>query len=77
MGDGEKSRRALDETIALATSILVGYLAGFLLVAFHPKRQALHDLLAKTVVTLKFRAAAGEMALAVRNTTGIDLSRHR
>jgi uncharacterized RDD family membrane protein YckC len=36
--------------IALATIILVGYLAGFLLVAFHPKRQAVHDLLAKTVV---------------------------
>jgi uncharacterized RDD family membrane protein YckC/tRNA A-37 threonylcarbamoyl transferase component Bud32 len=63
--------------IALATTILVGYLAGFLLVAFHPKRQALHDLLAKTVVYIKARAPAGEMALAVRTTTGISLSRHR
>jgi len=63
--------------IALATTILVGYLAGFLLVAFHPKRQALHDLLAKTVVYIKSRAPAGEMALAVKTTTGISLSRHR
>jgi uncharacterized RDD family membrane protein YckC len=63
--------------IALATIILVGYLAGFLLVAFHPKRQALHDLLAKTVVYIKSRAPAGEMALAVKTTTGISLSRHR
>jgi len=63
--------------IALATGILVGYLAGFLLVAFHPKRQALHDLLAKTVVTIKSRAPAGEMVEVVRNTTGISLSRHR
>ena len=63
--------------ITLATIILVGYLAGFLLVAFHPKRQALHDLLAKTVVYIKSRAPAGEMVEAVRNTTGISLSRHR
>jgi uncharacterized RDD family membrane protein YckC len=62
--------------IALATAILVGYLAGFLLVAFHPKRQALHDLLAKTLVFIKSRAPAGEMVQAVRNTTA-GLSRHR
>jgi uncharacterized RDD family membrane protein YckC len=60
----------------LATVILVGYLAGFLLVAFHPKRQALHDLLAKTLVYIKSRAPAGEMVEVVK-TTGISLSRHR
>jgi hypothetical protein len=34
-------------------------------------------LLAKTVVYIKSRAPAGEMALAVKTTTGISLSRHR
>jgi uncharacterized RDD family membrane protein YckC len=63
--------------VALATIILVGYMAGFLLVAFHPKRQAVHDLLAKTVVTIKSRAPAGEMVAAVRTTAAIGLSRHR
>ena len=63
--------------IAVATILLVGYLAGFLLVAFHPKRQAVHDLLARTVVYFKSRAPAGEVVEAVRSTTGIGLSRHR
>ncbi len=63
--------------IGLATAILVGYLAGFLLVAFHPKRQAVHDLVAKTVVYLKSRAPAGEMVEAVRATAAMSLSRHR
>ncbi len=63
--------------ITVATAILVGYLAGFLLVAFHPKRQAVHDLVAKTLVYFKSRAPAGEVANAVRSTTGISLSRHR
>jgi uncharacterized RDD family membrane protein YckC len=63
--------------ISIATAILVGYLAGFLLVAFHPKRQAVHDLLAKTLVYFKSRAPAGEVANVVRTTTGISLSRHR
>jgi len=63
--------------ITLATSILVGYMAGFLLVAFHPKRQALHDILAKTLVYIKTRAPAGGMVEAVKSTTGISLSRHR
>ncbi len=63
--------------IALATAILVGYLAGFLLVAFHPRRQALHDLLAKTLVYIKSRAPADEMVEVVKSTTGISLSRHR
>jgi uncharacterized RDD family membrane protein YckC len=63
--------------IALATLILVGYLAGFLLVAFHPKRQALHDILAKTLVFIKSRAPAGDVVEAVRTTAAISLSRHR
>lgn len=63
--------------IGLATAILVGYLAGFLLVAFHPKRQAVHDLLAKTLVYFKSRAPAGEMVEAVRSTASMTLSRHR
>ncbi len=63
--------------IALATAILVGYLAGFLLVAFHPKRQALHDLIAKTLVYFKSRAPAGEMVEVVRSTASTTLSRHR
>jgi uncharacterized RDD family membrane protein YckC len=63
--------------IIVATAVLVGYLAGFLLVAFHPKRQALHDITAKTLVYFKSRAPAGEMVQAVRSTTGMSLSRHR
>jgi uncharacterized RDD family membrane protein YckC len=63
--------------LALATSILVGYMAGFLLVAFHPKRQALHDLLAKTLVYIKSHAPAGGVVDVVKSTTGIGLSRHR
>jgi uncharacterized RDD family membrane protein YckC len=63
--------------LSLATAILVGYMAGFLLVAFHPKRQALHDLLAKTLVYIKSRAPAGGVVEAVKSTTGISLSRHR
>ena len=63
--------------LALATGILVGYMAGFLLVAFHPKRQAVHDLLAKTLVYIKSRAPAGGVVDAVKSTTGINLSRHR
>jgi uncharacterized RDD family membrane protein YckC len=63
--------------LTLATGILVGYMAGFLLVAFHPKRQALHDILAKTLVYIKSRAPAGEVVEAVKSTTGISLSRHR
>ena len=63
--------------LTLATGILVGYMAGFLLVAFHPKRQALHDILAKTLVYIKTRAPAGGVVEAVKSTTGIGLSRHR
>jgi uncharacterized RDD family membrane protein YckC len=63
--------------LSLATAILVGYMAGFLLVAFHPRRQAVHDLLAKTLVYIKSRAPAGGVVDVVKSTTGISLSRHR
>jgi uncharacterized RDD family membrane protein YckC len=36
--------------VTLLVLTFVGYLAGFLVAAFHPKHQALHDLVAKTVV---------------------------
>jgi uncharacterized RDD family membrane protein YckC len=62
--------------LALATAILVGYMAGFLLVAFHPKRQSLHDLLAKTLVYIKPRAPAGNVVDVVKSTAGLNLSRH-
>jgi uncharacterized RDD family membrane protein YckC len=35
---------------------VVGYLAGFVVAAFHPKHQALHDLLTKTVVVKETRS---------------------
>jgi uncharacterized RDD family membrane protein YckC len=63
--------------LALATVILVGYMAGFLLVAFHPRRQAVHDLLAKTLVYIKSRAPAGDVVEVVKSTTGIGQSRYR
>jgi len=61
----------------LATLVLVGYMAGFLLVAFHPKRQALHDLVAHTLVYIKSRAPADGMVEAMKSTAGLTRSRHR
>jgi uncharacterized RDD family membrane protein YckC len=55
--------------IALATVILVAYLAGFLLVAFHPRRLALHDILARTEVRFKARPPAEQVVEAVKATT--------
>jgi uncharacterized RDD family membrane protein YckC/predicted Ser/Thr protein kinase len=37
--------------IGLSALLLIGYLSGFILAAFHPRQQALHDLLGKTNVT--------------------------
>ena len=54
--------------VALATVILVAYLSGFLLVAFHPRRLALHDILAGTQVCFKARPAAEQVIEAVRAT---------
>ncbi|HZS36302.1 MAG TPA: protein kinase [Polyangia bacterium] len=42
--------------LALSAIIFLGYLGGFLLAAFHPKKLALHDLLARTEVTYKTRS---------------------
>jgi uncharacterized RDD family membrane protein YckC len=55
--------------VALATAILVAYLAGFLLVAFHPRRLALHDILAHTEVRFKARPPAEQVVEAVKATT--------
>jgi uncharacterized RDD family membrane protein YckC len=55
--------------VALATAILVAYLAGFLLVAFHPRRLALHDILARTEVRFKARPPAAQVVEAVKATT--------
>jgi uncharacterized RDD family membrane protein YckC/predicted Ser/Thr protein kinase len=38
------------------TITLLGYVAGFLVAAFHPKKRALHDLLAGTCVTYTLRS---------------------
>jgi uncharacterized RDD family membrane protein YckC len=56
--------------VGLATVILVAYLAGFLLVAFHPKRLALHDIVAGTQVCFKARPAAAQVIVeAVKATS--------
>jgi len=54
--------------VTLATVILVAYLAGFLLVAFHPRRLALHDILARTQVCFKARPLAEQVVEAVKAT---------
>jgi uncharacterized RDD family membrane protein YckC len=61
--------------VALATAILVAYLAGFLLVAFHPRRLALHDILAHTEVRFKARPPAEQVVEAVKATTFTRRSR--
>jgi len=61
--------------VALATAILVAYLAGFLLVAFHPRRLALHDILARTEVRYKARPPAEQVVEAVKATTFTRRSR--
>ena len=38
------------------TITLLAYVGGFLVAAFHPKKRALHDLLAGTYVTHKQRS---------------------
>jgi uncharacterized RDD family membrane protein YckC len=54
--------------VTLATVILVAYLAGFLLVAFHPRRLALHDILARTQVCFKARPLAEQVVEVVKAT---------
>jgi uncharacterized RDD family membrane protein YckC len=54
----------------LALAILVAYLAGFMLVAFHPRRLALHDILAGTQVCFKSPPpAAAQVIDAVKATS--------
>jgi uncharacterized RDD family membrane protein YckC len=54
----------------LALAILVAYLAGFMLVAFHPRRLALHDILAGTQVCFKSPPpAAAHVIDAVKATS--------
>jgi len=61
--------------VALATAILVAYLGGFLLVAFHPRRLALHDILARTQVCFKARRPAAQVVEAVKSATLTPRSR--
>jgi uncharacterized RDD family membrane protein YckC len=54
----------------LALVILVAYLAGFMLVAFHPRRLALHDILASTQVCFKSPPPAATQVIdAVKATS--------
>jgi uncharacterized RDD family membrane protein YckC len=55
--------------VALATVILVAYLSGFLLVAFHPRRLSLHDIVAGTQGCFKARPAAEQVIEAVKATS--------
>jgi uncharacterized RDD family membrane protein YckC len=61
--------------VALATVILVAYLSGFLLVAFHPRRLALHDIVAGTQVCFKAQPAAEQVIEAVKATNFVRRSR--
>ena len=57
--------------VGLAAVIFVGYLAGFLLAAFHPRRLALHDVLCGTEVRYKSGQPSGPVARIVRATMRI------
>jgi uncharacterized RDD family membrane protein YckC len=54
--------------VGLAAVVFVGYLAGFLLAAFHPRRLALHDVLCGTEVRYKSGQPSGPVARIVRAT---------
>ena len=57
--------------VGLAAVIFVGYLAGFLVAAFHPKKLALHDLLCGTEVRYRYKQgeAVGKVARFLKATT--------
>ncbi len=56
--------------LGVAAVIFVGYLAGFLVAAFHPKKLALHDLLCKTEVRYKGGAeVTGRVGRFLKATT--------
>jgi uncharacterized RDD family membrane protein YckC len=57
--------------VGVAAVIFVGYLSGFLVAAFHPKKLALHDLLCKTEVRYRYKTgeAVGRVARFLKATT--------
>jgi uncharacterized RDD family membrane protein YckC len=57
--------------VGLAAVIFVGYLSGFLVSAFHPKKLALHDLLCGTEVRYRYKTgeAVGKVARFLKATT--------
>ncbi len=55
--------------LGLGAVIFVGYLAGFLVAAFHPKKLALHDLLCSTEVRYKTTETTGRVARFLKATT--------
>jgi uncharacterized RDD family membrane protein YckC/predicted Ser/Thr protein kinase len=61
--------------VSLAAVIFVGYLSGFLVAAFHPKRLALHDLLCKTEVRYRYKTgeAVSKVARFLKATTRFRL----
>jgi uncharacterized RDD family membrane protein YckC len=59
--------------IGLAAVIFVGYLGGFLLAAFHPRRCALHDLVCGTEVRYKSGPPGGRVARLVRATMRLQV----
>ena len=60
----------------LALIILVAYLAGFMLVAFHPRRLALHDILAGTQVCFKSPPPAAVQVIDAVKATSLG-RKHR
>jgi uncharacterized RDD family membrane protein YckC len=69
------SRQLVEPLIYVGVSavIFVGYLAGFLLAAFHPKKLALHDVLCKTEVRYTGGQSKGRVARFLKATTRIRL----
>jgi uncharacterized RDD family membrane protein YckC/predicted Ser/Thr protein kinase len=59
--------------VGLVAVIFVGYLSGFLLAAFHPRRLALHDLLCRTEVRYKSGPPGGRVARLVRATIRLQV----
>ena len=55
--------------LGLVAVIFVGYLAGFLVAAFHPKKLALHDLICRTEVRYKVTETVGRVARFLKATT--------
>jgi uncharacterized RDD family membrane protein YckC len=58
---------------ATATGVLVAYLAGFMLAAFHPRRLALHDVMVGTDVRAKGGRQVEQVARVIKATTRLRL----